>query len=162
MNIINTVKITGTVLVVLGGAILAYMLNSKAKCTLTRTEGFISLLRYIKTQVDCYSMPLSRILENCNDSIYSDCGYVGEKKPNDLSELISGCPSLDGRALKIMSEFSEEFGKSYRGEQVKLCDRCIDELAILRTEVSEGLPLRRKLNSTLCMSGAMAIVILLI
>ncbi len=162
MNIISIAKMIGVLLVVFGGAAMAYMLNLKAKKTLSCTDGMISLLRHIKTQVCCYAVPIEKILSECTDNIFSECGYANERKPKSLDELISGCALLDGRALKIMTEFSQSFGKNYREEQVKLCESSVDELCALRAEISDKLPIRKKLNSTLCLSGAMAIVILLI
>lgn len=160
--IINTVKIIGAALVVLGGAASAYILNSRAKSALMHVEGTISLLRYVKTQVDCYSMPIDKILSGCNVEMFSECGYSGTQKPQSLEELLSGCTSLEPVIYKTMRGFADEFGKSYRAEQVKLCDRYIDELSSFRADLSERLPVRRKLNSTLCLSGSAAIIILLI
>ena len=162
MSIIGVAKLIGAALVVTGGIAAAYILNSRAKRMLGVTEGMILLLRYIKTQVGCYSMPIEKILSGYDNELFSECGYAGEEKPKSLDALILGCPALEGRALQIMTEFSRSFGKNYRAEQVKLCESSIDELAGLRAELSEKLPMRRKLNSTLCLSGAMAIVILLV
>ena len=47
INTINTVKMAGAILVVIGGALSAYILNSRAKCTLMHAEGMISILRHI-------------------------------------------------------------------------------------------------------------------
>ena len=102
------------------------------------------------------------LFSGCEKDIYAECGYSGQSAPTSVAELIEGCPSLDSGVLKIMNGFSDGFGKSYRTEQVKLCERCIEELSALRAEISEKLPTRRKLNSTLCISGAMAVVILFI
>ena len=122
----------------------------------------ISLLRYVKTQVDCYSMPIDKILSGCNEEMLSECGYSGSAKPKSLGELLSGCASVEPAIYKTMRGFADEFGKSYRAEQVKLCDRYIDELSSFRSDLSERLPIRKKLNSTLCLSGSAAIIILLI
>jgi len=161
MSIINVIKMFGAVLVVIGGAVSAYILNSKAKRTLGCAEGLISLLRYVKNKVSCYAMPIERILSGCEEEVLLECGYTGERKPKSLEEFMSGCPGLDGRALKIMTEFTQNFGKNYRAEQIKLCESSIDELSALRAEISDKLPIKKKLNSTLCISGAVAIVILL-
>lgn len=162
MVIINSVKMIGAALVVLGGAASAYILNSRAKGTLMHVEGMISLLRYIKTQIDCYSMPIEKILSSCNEEIFLKCGYSVGGKPKDLECFLSGCTSAEPAIYKSMRGFADEFGKSYRAEQVKLCDRYIDEFSILKSDLSERLPIRRKLNSTLCLSGSAAIIILLI
>lgn len=160
--IISVFKLFGVMLVIIGGAISACVLNMRAKISLTHTEAMISFLRFVKVRVDCYAMPIDRILSDCDESIYEGLGYTDAKKPEDLAALAKHCTSLRGDIKDIMTKFASEFGKSYREEQVKLCDRYIDEMLMLRSDISARLPMQKKLNSTLCISGAMAIVILLI
>jgi len=138
------------------------MLNSSVKRSLEITEGAIKLLRYIRTQIDCYSKPIEKILSECPREIYLECGYIKNDTPRTLSEIVTAMSRSDSGVYKVMSEFCAEFGKSYRAEQVKLCDRYIEELSEMRASASQVLPMRKKLNSTLCISGAAAIVILLI
>ena len=138
------------------------MLNTRAIGSLAHTEALISFLRCVRLRVDCYAMPIDRILADCDKSIYEGLGYSDEKKPEDLSCFAECCASLKGELGTIMGRFASEFGKSYRDEQVKLCDRYIDELTVMRSDILTRLPMQKKLNSTLCISGAMAIVILLI
>ena len=162
ISIINVFKLIGVTLVVVGGAASAYVMNTRVTSSLLQAEAMISFLRYVKLRVDCYAMPIDRILADCDKSIYERIGYADAKKPEDLSCLASRCISLNREIKAIMEKFALEFGKSYREDQVKLCDRYIDELTTLRSDISARLPMRKKLNSTLCISGAMAIVILLI
>ena len=161
MSIITAVKLIGSALVVIGGAAMAYNLNARAKRALSITEGLINLIRHVKTQVSCYATPIDKILSGCERSVFEACGYAKEATPQSIGELIEGCPMLEGRALGVMNEFSRGFGKSYRADQVRLCESSIEELSALRSDISDKLPIRRKLNSTLCISSAMAIVILL-
>ena len=161
-DIFNVVKITGALMVIVGGIAAAYMLNARAKSSLAHTEGVISLVKHIRRSIDCYSMPAERIFSDCDSRIYAECGYFGNEVPRSLSELMSGCDALDARLLDILGRFEAEFGKSYRDEQVRICDRYIDELDEVRRGISERLPIRKRLNSTLCISGAIAIVILFV
>lgn len=79
--------------------------------------------------------------------------------PESVSELL---PYISDSAVRgQFSRFCDDIGKGYREEQLALCDYYVAVLEDRRASIASQLPLRRKLNSALCVSGALALVILL-
>lgn len=146
-------------MIALSGAGAAYMLNKSARISVTRTESAISLIRFLRSEIECFAMPLPRALERCPRDILRGCGYTGEKPPRSLWE-IAECQS-DSVTKAQLSRFCDEIGKGYRDEQMVLCDYYLAVLEDRRQQLSDQLPARRKMNSALCMSSALGLVILL-
>ena len=138
------------------------MLNKSASLSVTQTESFISWIRFLRSEIECFSMPLPRALERCPREIYEGCGYTSDVPPTGIEDLIKKCRIADGEVNRQLTRFCEDIGKGYREEQLSLCDYCLELLEARRRELAAELPTRRKLNSALCLSGALALVILLI
>ena len=155
-------RLVGAILLALSGFFGAYLANQKATYALRQAEGWLALLRYVKSQVDCFALPMGRILEGCERSVLRECGYGEEKRPEDLEELLAHSAIRDGETERIVRGFAREFGKSYREEQTKGCAYYCELLSERREALASQLPTRKKMNSTLWISGALAVVILLI
>ena len=54
-------RVLGAVMIALSGLAGAYMLNANAKQGLSQTEAFISLLRYIRSEIECSSMSIKEL-----------------------------------------------------------------------------------------------------
>ena len=140
----------------------AYLLNRADSAALEGTEGLIALVRHIRAQIECFSIPVPDILARCPAEIYESCGYDGESPPASASELAERCHISDKEAGKYIERFFAEIGKGYRQDQLALCDYTVQLLEQRRRALAEQLPIKKKRNGALCMSGALAVVILLI
>ena len=152
----------GTILVLLSALEGSRRLNRRADRDIVRVEGFIALMRYVRTQIDCYALPLEEIFGRCDKNILIRCGYYDEALPKDFSVFFNRLDIKDKELRRIMLDFSADFGKHYREEQLKRCDACIVELEALSESARQAVASRKKLNVTLCLSGAAALIILLI
>lgn len=155
-------RIAGAVLLVLSGAVAAYVINASDSASLSQTEGFISFIRLCRVQIDCFSLPMGEILRGCKKKVLSDCGYQRSEPPSDISGFVSGCRVSDPKAYKLFSDFSSEFGRGYRNEQLKACDYYISMLEEHRKKLDVSLPVKRKRNSALCVCASLALAILLL
>ncbi len=155
-------KLVGALLLAASGGCCAYVMNQRAVRALKQTEGWLSLLRYIRTQVDCFALPIPRILLRADRSLFVSCGYAGEDVPCGLEQLLSDCDLRDRETEKIVKHFVGEFGKGYREEQLRSCDYYRELLEARRDALADQLPARKRVTSTLWISGALAIIILLI
>lgn len=149
-------------LLIVSGTVGAHRLNRAAAESLRQTEGFLQLLRYIRTQVECFALPVSQILARCDRDLLKKCGYIRSIAPKTLSELSNACEERDRVSAGFFRDFSETFGTGYREEQCQNCDSFIALLDTRRAELQERLPDRKKMNAALCLSGALAAVIVLI
>ncbi len=155
-------RIAGAVIVALSGAAGAYILNASARTALVQTEAFISLLRSLRSDIECFAMPIPKALGRCSSELYRRCGYCSDVPPWDIDGLLAGCKISDGELKKLLDGFSGDVGKGYRDEQLALFDYCLGQLEARRQQLRDQLPAKRRMNSALCLSGALAIVILLI
>ena len=107
-------------------------------------------------------LPVSRALERCSGEIYDKLGYAGERLPRTLGELVEQSNISDPETKRILTRLGETLGLGYKDEQLSLCDSAITQLEERRRVLSEQLPAKRRLNASLCLSGALAVVILLL
>ncbi len=155
-------KIAGALLLVFCSTLLARYINSRLNKGLDELRAFLSLLQYIKTEIECFSLPIEEIFLRCDRSLLLRCGYCVDTAPKSLSALISECDIKDAEAKKILLDLSSEFGRSYREEQVKRCEHYISLLDRRRQTLDIEIPKKKKLNSTLFISGGLALAILLL
>ena len=155
-------KAVGVALIFLGGFFISGRMNKRAESELRLTDSWISLMRYIKGQVECFGMPLENILSQCDIGLLSELGYKKGRAPKDLLELIGECDMPDGETAGLISEYAKEFGKYYREEQIKRCSYYLSALEEKRKQESDKLPQRKRLNTTLWIAGSLAVGILLL
>ena len=97
-------RILGAVAVIVSGAYVAHMLNESAKRRLKQTEAFISLVRFIRSQRECFAMPLTLTLVRCPRDILKRCGYSLSEPPPSGESLMSGCGIEDVGTGECMDE----------------------------------------------------------
>lgn len=142
-------------------------LNRKADIVLDGVDSMIGVIRYIKNMVDMYSLPLPKILDRMkNDTrgkrLLAGCGYCEKELPCNINEMRSFSFVGDDEVKGLFCEFLSEFGVGYREEQIKLCERYEELLSERREKISAELPIKKKRNVTLCITGTLIPVILLI
>ena len=157
----NFLKILGAALIACSGLLLSRSLNSLERRKLAEIEGIIAFLRFARTNIDAYSMPLSEILARCPREIYASIGYSRAAAPTSVSELFLNCAVSDALVVQRLREFAAEVGKSYRQEQLALLSRTLDALEERRRVLSIALPSRVKVNAAVCISVSLSVVILL-
>ncbi len=157
----NFLKILGAALVACSGALLARSLNVGERRTLAQIEGILAFLRFVRTNIEAYSMPLSEILFRCPKNIYESCGYSREVPPSTVGELLGSLTVAGGFTAERLSEFAAEVGKGYRDEQLELLSRTLDALEERRQALSRALPSRTRVNVAVCLGVSLSAVILL-
>ena len=124
-------------------------------------ETFVLLIRYIRDRVDLYSMPIDKILSSCKESILSRLGV--ESSVKDMHELLFGCDAAwSEESDRILRDFADSFGKSYREQQIKLCEITAKALDEQRQRLEKEFSARRKTIAALCVAiGGMIFIALL-
>lgn len=156
------VKILGSVIIISCGVAFAYLLNGKARTRLIQLEGFIELVRYLRAQIDCFSMPIPTALARCPGGVLEKCGVRSCENIRTVRDLIDECDCSAEEIGELMRGFAADVGRGYKYEQLALCDRTIERLEEHRETLAATLPARNKLNGTLCVCFSLAVVILLI
>ncbi len=152
-------KAVGSILLCACAVFISLYVSRFEKRRLEVTDAFISLLFYIKGQVDCYSRPISEILSGAPPIILDACAYVdGEGL---ISMVERSKPYLNDESFRLLFCFASEFGSTYREEQMKRCDYYIEALTEERKNMAEDIPKRSKIYSTLAICSVLCIIILL-
>ncbi len=162
-------ELAGALLILISGISISIEINRIDEKNLRQTEAFIALLRHIRKQIDCFCTPIGEILASCDERILMDCGCTAEYakglgNDNAFASLLIGCPEYDrGEGLfEILRSFESELGKSYRGEQLRICDYYISLLLSRSAAIASELPKKKRFTRTLCISiSLLAIIILL-
>lgn len=155
-------RIMGAAILLLSGMLWAAHLNAALVRQKHQATAIEEWLRFVRGQIDCFSMPISDIFLQSGAQTLSECGYYSDVMPRDLTEFLKSAEIYDGDIKEALTELGVGFGGCYRDEQLKACERCIDAVSVKRAEISNEMPKRKKLNTTLCISAALAVAILLV
>ena len=154
-------KALGGLLLVISALVCADHTNKKRALSLERAEGWTALLGYVKTQVECFSLPIGEILCRCDKKLLLRCGFTSsEEPPLELSSFVESCDISDSETERLMRELASEFGRCYREEQVKRCEYYIGMLETRVGSMREQLQVKKKLTTTLWLTGSLMLVIL--
>ena len=155
-----TLKIFGMLLVLSVGCFAAYSAVCYERRRLIVLDGWIDLIFYIRSQIDCYLTPLDEILESGDVQMLRACMPASQK--TDLGAVLhAGSIYLDGETNHLLESFVREIGGCYREEQVRRCDYYVAELRTHRKKLADELPARIRLCVALCLCIAIAVAILL-
>lgn len=158
----SLLRVIGAATVVVSGIYAAYLFNSETKQKIKQAESFISLVRFLRSQIECFALPISHALARCPQEILNGCGYDDVEAPSSAKQLMTGCFISDNYVRRSMERFFSEAGRGYREEQLNICDYAISLLEERRASMVSQLPMRIKVNSALSIAGAAAVVVLLI
>jgi len=153
-------KVFGALMVGLGGGLICHTLNREAQLSCKRAEAWCSLIGTVKGEIECFSLPISEILKRVDISRFAECGYTKTSVPESLCELVSKTSFSDKETEKIVRNFCSEFGMGYRDEQIKRCEYYRGLLEERKKVLATDLPTKKRLYSTLCVSGSLALLIL--
>ena len=149
-------------LFILGSGILTSTLLVRFEQKRCRqAEGFLALLRHIRLQIDCFSLPVSRILETLPTQIRTTCHIP--QNVCDFSTLLDRTPLLLPDELsELLHAFGRDLGSSYREDQLRLCDYYITRITPYCERIRADLVRRERLALALPLAAAAALALLLI
>ena len=130
---------------------------------MVQLSAYIDLLLYIKQSIECYLLPIDRIIGSVDEDILIRCGLNRAIDYNGLSQLINNADYyIDGEAIEILRSFANNFGSSYGKDQIEMCSRTIDKLQMQLEKLKSKAEKENKMRLTLSVSISVSIVLLLI
>lgn len=155
------IKLLGSLLIALSGTYFSFSFCKFQRKRLQVLDSYISLLFFIKGQIDCYLRPISEILGMADERIIEGCGFK-KSTPSSLTEMLPYSRIyLEDESRRLLYNFSEEFGSTYKDEQLKRCDYYIESLLVERNALCDEIPSRSKAGSALWMCTSFALMIML-
>jgi hypothetical protein len=154
------IKLGGGLFLVLSGVVSALSLCRYCRRRLDTLDGFISLIQYIKGQVECYARPIGDILDTLPPEILRDCNCpVGA---TSLDELIEESRIyLDRDTLRLLTAFSGEFGSIFREEQTRRCEHYVARLRERRELIASRISGEMRSGAAMCIGLSLCLLILL-
>ena len=132
---------------------------------LYQTEGFLLLLRWLRGQISCYSLPISEAVAGFENKALEECGFLPRLRTDGFPVALGSCRdslSVTKETERMLSAFAEGVGKSYREEQIALCDFTIGELEAAVHHVRQECPKQARLGRSLLISGGLALILVLL
>lgn len=128
---------------------------------LEQAEGFLSLLRLIRLQIDCFSAPVSRILAQCDKSVLAACGITTPQ--TDFKALLLDTKLyLSEEMCRLLTDFAGRLGGSYREEQLRCCEYYLARLAPYCDALRAELPKHERMALFLPPALSVALILLLL
>ena len=161
-----TAKQLGSLLLVGAGLYISLILARYERRRVRVLDGYLSLLRFIRGQIDCFSMPVGQILAAVDSSVLAACrgqsgAFAGRPAASLPLLLRESRGYLGAESERLLSCFAHELGHTHRAEQVGRCDYYLSALEEQRGRLADTLPARTRTDSALCLSCAVAAAILL-
>ncbi len=155
------IKLFGSIFLLASGITLSVSLCRFHEKRLTTLDGLISLLLFIKGQVDCFSKPIGDILRILPPETAIACnmpqGIEGLWELPEANKLY-----LSEEGQRLLSCFCSEFGSTFREEQVRRCDYYIGALREQRKNTERTSEAKIRSSSALWICGALSLIILLL
>lgn len=155
-----TLKLIGSLLFALSGVVMALSFSRFQTKKLNTIDGFMSLLFYIKGQIDCFARPRSEILSTLPAEVFCACNCPHGAET--LEELVEASRIyLDDEPLRLVASFAAEFGSTFRDEQLRRCDYYISALSEERRRVFSEVQSKSRAGSALWICACVGIIILI-
>ncbi len=153
-------KIIGSVLILFAGGAGAVSLVRMEQQRLSVLDGWIDLLQFIRSSIDCFLAPMGEIFTKIDPDLFFAC--MGREKTKNFEELLAASRLfLCGDAHRQLRSFFREIGGGNREDQIKRCDYAIDALRTVRDKQAEELAPKQKAHAAICICAAFAVAILL-
>ena len=164
-------KIIGSGILLLAGGYISLAIAAFERRRLWVLDGYISLIYYIKGQIDCYALPMTDILAQADPVVLAACLGVdtGEplpplsfEEPANLTTMIQKSRLyLRPESERLLTTMTGELGTTYRAEQVRRCEYYLSALTEERRKLYDTLPTRLRTICTLCLCCAVGTAVLL-
>ena len=143
------------------GVLIGVMLMHFEQKRCRQAEGFLALLRHIRLQIDCFSLPVAKILTTLPPQIREMCDIP--QNARDFPALLAQTNLLlPPEACELLLSFGRDLGSSYREDQLRLCDYYTTRLSPhcerLHTELSRRI--RLALALPIALSAALALLLI--
>lgn len=151
----------GLSFLIITGIGVGFLLAAYEKRRCRQAAGFLALLRHIRVQIECFSLPVPKILALCDERVRRDCGVPTGVE--DFSALLSATRLCVPEAVaSLLFDFAGQLGGCFREEQLRSCEYYLARLEELCKEMEEELPRRLRLSFLLPVSLTGIVVLTLI
>lgn len=151
------------VLVAALSVVIARVMREYRRRRLAICEELYALILHIKLQVGCYLRPVNELLRDYASPLLEELGVLSLARSEGLVKALEdGALPLTGEERRILAALFSSLGSGYMADEIRLIDSYGGEFYKLLSAHRAQMPRDIKLINTLCASGALGIVILMI
>lgn len=156
------IKLSGVFLLLSAGGGFSLLLAKEERRRVSILSSFVELLSYVRSQIDCFLLPVGEILQGSDPSLWAPFGLSSPPSdPSALTDLLTlSAPRLPADAYRVLLSFLRELGSSYRDQQLRSCDLALDSLRSILSRERSALPSRIRVRVCLALCAASGIAIL--
>ena len=136
----------------------------KDKHKIEQIDAYIMLVEYIKDNVECYLLPIDRILDSCDKDIIKGCigssEYISTRSTSELYKVADIV--LPRNISAEIERFCTRFGLSYKEEQVRMCSDLLRRLNDSKIEITNEATKSRKIKFALTITVPLFFILLFI
>ena len=134
----------GASLVLAGSFAASSSFVSDKKRLIRHTEAVLGLISHVRTDIDHFLTPVGGLFEDFRNDDLESCGFSSILREKGLDAAVcSQTASLTEETQEILRCFSSALGRSYKEEQLRICDYCTvrisEELAREREKLKRDL-----------------------
>lgn len=154
-------KTAGSLFLFISSLMMSYRYSDSQKSRLKNLEYLIGLVRYIRTQIDCFMLPVDKIISDYTSDDNSQ--IASELKKSSFPKSAENLKNILGiEEYEVILNLSKSLGRGYRDEQLKLCEICIDSLDSIHEKHKADMQSKIKTYRAFCLLGSVMIIILFI
>lgn len=156
-------KLLGGVLIVASSLTVSIEGRKYEKRRLSQIGAYIELLGYVKNQIECYLLPIDKIIDTADADLLLRCGISKQRLGRAGGALLIPQSVYHGSRLpELLERFSREFGNAYREEQLHACERYIAEMNNEYTRLSQKESKESRLRLTLLVGASLSLILMLV
>lgn len=156
-------KLAGSAALVAAALIFYFDTRALERRREDQIKAYILLVEHIKKQIECFLLPIDRILWSCDEELLRRCGVSEGARVSDLNALLSGARlCLCNEALGVMRSFADNFGTYYSRAQIESCEYCIRDLMAIEKRMHEESKKNGRIRLTLCLCISLSLILMLI
>lgn len=164
---IYLIKAALAILILFVSRTLASEYKKYTEKKLALTEGFLSLLSFIKNELSCRARPVPDWAFEFENAALSEVGFTKTLSESEsLSFAFSSCvpcaSMLPGEASRLLEGYFSAFGRSYRDEEEASASKTYDELDRILVGARSDLEKSVRAVRVLCYAAALGVIVLFI
>ncbi len=130
----------GSSLVLACSLAVAVSVVSEKRKRIRQTEAILELISHVRSKIDQFLTPLDGIFSDFRNEELEACGFSEILRSAGIEEaVVAHTASLSADTEQVLTFFSASLGQSYKEDQLRLCDYCIEKIRAELERENESL-----------------------
>ena len=120
----------GALLVIASSLAISASFVSDKRKKIRHTEAILELISHVRSNIDYFLTPVDGIFEGFKNDALESCGFCDVLRKSGIEKAVDEhTASLSQATEDTLAYFSRTLGRSYKEEQIKLCDYCAEKIS---------------------------------